>query len=186
MTMRIIPTTLPEVLILEPTVHQDERGFVLEAFSEGRFAEAGLPTHFAQDNRSRSVAGVVRALHYQSRNPQGKLVTVIAGEIFDVAVDVRLGSPTFGCWAGATLRGETPRFMWIPAGFAHGFAVLSSHADVVYKCTTPYVADDQRGVRWDDPSIGIAWPLERPLLSSADARHPLLPDAMDSLPRYSP
>ena len=186
MTMRVLPTALPDVVLLEPIVHTDERGFVLETFSEQVFAAAGLPMHFAQDNRSRSVAGVVRALHYQSANPQGKLVTVITGEIFDVAVDIRVGSPTFGRWAGATLRGESPLCMWIPAGFAHGFAVLSAHADVVYKCTTAYDPDDQRGVRWDDAAIGIPWPVARPLLSAADATHPLLCDAMDSLPRYTP
>ena len=184
--MRIVRTALPEVLILEPTVYKDERGFVLEVFHERKFRDAGLPTHFVQDNRSRTVAGVVRALHYQLNTPQGKLVTVIAGEIFDVAVDIRVGSPTFGQWVGETLRGDGPRSMWIPAGFAHGFAVLSDHADVVYKCTSLYDPDDQRGVRWDDPDIGIPWPIAHPLLSAADATRPPLRDVMDSLPRFTP
>jgi dTDP-4-dehydrorhamnose 3,5-epimerase len=183
--MRITPAALPEILVIEPDIHADERGFLVESFNEQRFADAGLPTYFAQDNHSHSVAGVIRALHFQARDPQGKLVTVITGEIFDVAVDIRVGSPTFGQWTGVTLQASVPRHVWIPAGFAHGFAVLSDVADVLYKCTTPYDPGQQRGIRWDDPAIGIQWPFANPRLSAADAQRPLLHEMLDFLPRYA-
>ena len=185
MTMRITPTTLPEVLVIEPDVYADERGFLVQSYSERAFAEAGLPSRFVLDNHSHSVSGVIRGLHFQLRTPQGKLVTAITGEIFDVAVDIRVGSPTFGHWAGTTLRASAPRYLWIPSGFAHGFAVQSDYADVMYKCTAPYDPDDQWGVRWDDPTIGIPWPIASPLLSVADRKRPLLRDLLDTLPRFA-
>jgi dTDP-4-dehydrorhamnose 3,5-epimerase len=183
--MRVTPAALRDILVIEPDIHADARGFLVESFNEQRFADAGLPTHFAQDNHSRSVAGVIRALHFQARNPQGKLVTVITGKIFDVAVDIRVGSPTFGQWTAVTLDANVPRHVWIPPGFAHGFAVLSEVADVLYKCTTPYEAEQQRGIRWNDPAIGIPWPFANARLSAADAQRPLLHDIMDALPRFA-
>ncbi|MEO8333828.1 MAG: dTDP-4-dehydrorhamnose 3,5-epimerase [bacterium] len=184
MTMRIVPTELAEVVIIEPRIHTDDRGFLVVSFNEHEFADAGLPTHFAQDNHSRSVGGVIRALHFQGRTPQGKLITAMTGEIFDVAVDVRVGSPTFGKWTGLTLRGSEPRYFWIPPGFAHGFAVLSEFADVAYKCTSMFEPGHQYGIRWDDPAIGISWPIANPILSAADRASPLLHDMFDSLPRF--
>jgi dTDP-4-dehydrorhamnose 3,5-epimerase len=184
MTMRIVPTDLPDVLVIEPSIYTDERGFVAVTFSEQEFADAGLPTHFAQDNYSRSVGGVIRALHFQGRTQQGKLVTTITGEIYDVAVDARVGSPTFGKWTAVTLSASQPRYVWIPPGFLHGFAVLSDVADVIYKCTALYEPDHQLGVRWDDPAIGIPWPIANPILSAPDRARPLLHDMLDVLPRY--
>jgi dTDP-4-dehydrorhamnose 3,5-epimerase len=174
------------VLVVEPPVYADDRGFLVVSFHDREFAQAGLPTHFAQDSHAHTVSGVIRALHLQAGTPQGKLVTTITGEIFDVAVDVRVGSPTFGKWTGVTLRGNEPRYMWIPHGFAHGFAVLSEFADVVIKCTSLFEPDGQIGIRWDDPDIGIPWPISRPILSAPDRVRPLLHDTLDSLPRYKP
>jgi dTDP-4-dehydrorhamnose 3,5-epimerase len=184
MTMRISATSLPEVLVIEPDVYADERGFLVQAFSEQHFAAAGLPTRFVLDNHSHSISGVVRGLHFQLDNPQGKLVTAITGEIFDVAVDIRVGSPTFGKWAATTLSASKPRFLWIPPGYAHGFAVLSDSADVTFKCTEPFHPDDQWGVSWDDPAIGIPWPIATPRLSAADKTRPLLSELVDALPRF--
>jgi dTDP-4-dehydrorhamnose 3,5-epimerase len=186
MTMRVVQTDLPGVVVVEPKVYGDERGFLVVSFNEREFAAAGLPAHFAQDNHSRSVSGVIRALHFQAGTPQGKLVTTITGEIFDVAVDVRVGSPTFGKWTAVTLRANQPRYVWIPPGFAHGFAVLSEFADVVYKCTTVFEPDGQLGIRWNDPDIGIAWPIADPILSAPDRSRPALSDMLDVLPRYVP
>ena len=180
--MKVRETPLPGVLIVEPKVFGDERGFFLETFNAARFAEHGLPTAFVQDNHSRSARGVLRGLHYQRRNPQGKLVSVVRGEVFDVAVDIRKGSPTFGRWFGETLRESEHRAIWIPPGFAHGFCVLSESADFLYKCTTLYDAADDRGIRWDDPALGIAWPLAEPTLSVKDRGLPVLAEAMDMLP----
>jgi dTDP-4-dehydrorhamnose 3,5-epimerase len=184
--MRIVRTDLDGVLLIEPSVYTDERGFLAVSFNEREFAAAGLPEHFAQDNHSRSVSGVIRALHFQAGTPQGKLITAITGEIFDVAVDIRVGSPTFGRWTGVTLRASEPRHLWIPPGFAHGFAVLSAVADVVYKCTSMFEADGQLGIRWDDPAIGIPWPITNPILSAPDRVRPSLHDMLDTLPRYAP
>jgi dTDP-4-dehydrorhamnose 3,5-epimerase len=186
MTMRIVATDLPDVLVIEPSVYTDERGFLTVSFNEREFAEAGLPTHFAQDNRSHSVSGVIRALHFQGRTPQGKLITAMTGEIFDVAVDARVGSPSFGKWTAVTLRASEPRHLWIPPGFLHGFAVLSEYADVVYKCTSLFEPDHQLGVQWDDPAIGIAWPIANPILSAADRARPSLNEMLGVLPRYVP
>ena len=184
--MKVIPTGLPGVLVIEPRVFHDSRGFFLESFNAERFAAHGLPTECPQDNHSRSFGRVVRGLHFQSRRPQGKLVSVVRGRVFDVAVDVRRGSPSFGAWFGTTLSDEAPRYLWIPPGFAHGFCVLSDVADFVYKCTDVYVADDDRGVLWNDPAIGIKWPVENPVISAKDERlAPLTADRTD-LPAYVP
>jgi len=183
--MKIHETTLPEVLLLEPRVFRDERGFFLESFNDVRFGAHGLPTSFRQDNHSRSARDVLRGLHYQLRQPQGKLVTCVRGSIFDVAVDIRVGSPTFGRWAGVTLTDDEPRYLWVPPGFAHGFCTLSDVADVVYKCTDVYAADDDRGVRWNDPSIGIEWPILDPRLSDKDRQYEVLSASRPDLPRYS-
>lgn len=172
--MRIEETGLPGVFLIQPVVFADDRGFFLESFNEKQFADHGLPTHFRQDNHSRSTKGVLRGLHHQQRRPQGKLLTVISGLIFDVVVDIRRTSPTFTRWQGVTLSGEDPRYVWVPPGFAHGFCVLSDVADVVYKSTELYSADDEAGIMWNDPAIGIKWPIERPRLSAKDQRHPAL------------
>ena len=186
--MKVHQTELPGVLLLQPRIFRDDRGFFYESFNEqvfARHAVEGLPTQFVQDNHSRSVEGVLRGLHYQLTQPQGKLVTCVRGTIFDVAVDIRVGSPTFGRWTAATLTGDDPHYLWIPPGFAHGFCVLSPVADVIYKCTAPYLAEDDRGVLWSDPRIGVPWPVSDPLLSPKDLRHPGLDPARADLPRYS-
>lgn len=181
--MKVIETDLPGVLILEPRVFEDERGFFLETFNERVFGEHGLPLAWAQDNHSRSTRGVIRGLHYQIPNAQGKLVRAATGAILDVAVDVRRGSPSWRKWVGVELSDRNHRQLWIPEGFAHGFCVLSETADVTYKCTTLWSAEDDRAIRWDDPEIGIEWPAERPLVSAKDAAAPLLRDAA-VLPDY--
>ena len=177
--MNIIQTALPGVLIIEPKVFGDARGFFLESWNSQAFAAAGLTMDFVQDNHSRSARGVLRGLHYQRKNPQGKLVRVTAGAVFDVAVDVRRSSPHFGRWVGYELSDANKRMLWVPPGFAHGFVVLSDSADFLYKCTQLYDGSDDRGVRWDDPAIGIDWPLAgmTPQLSGKDAAAPLLADA---------
>ena len=172
--MRIVPTDLPDVLVVEPTVHRDARGFFLETYHAQRFAEVGIAGPFVQDNHSRSARGVLRGLHAQHRRPQGKLVRVVAGEIFDVAVDVRAGSETFGRWTGVTLDAESFRQLWIPPGFLHGFCVLSEAAEIEYKCTALYDREDEIGVVWNDPDIGIDWPIAEPALSPKDAALPRL------------
>jgi dTDP-4-dehydrorhamnose 3,5-epimerase len=170
-------TGLPGVCVIRSPVHDDARGFFTEVFHEERFETLGLPTRFAQDNHSRSVRHVLRGLHFQLENPQGKLVRPVTGTIFDVAVDLRQGSSTFGEWSGVTLEAGDGRQLWIPPGFAHGFLVLSETADVTYKCTTPYHAASNSAVRWNDADVGIDWPLPPgvdPLLSAADAAAPAL------------
>jgi dTDP-4-dehydrorhamnose 3,5-epimerase len=182
--MKVRNTSLPGVLLVEPEVFRDERGFFLETFSTKKLVGSGIPEQFAQDNHSRSTRGVVRGLHYQLDHPQGKLIHVTRGRIFDVAVDIRRGSPTFGKWFGTELNDETLLSMWIPGGFAHGFCVMSEIADVTYKCTVPYDAADDRGIAWDDPSIGINWPVDNALLSQKDSSYsPLSPDRAD-LPEF--
>ena len=170
--MQIIPTSLPGVLVLEPKVFGDARGFFFESFNARRFAEfTGFTGPFVQDNHSRSGKGVLRGLHYQIRQPQGKLVRVIAGEVFDVAVDLRRASPTFGQWTGDNLSAENKRHMWIPAGFAHGFLVLSESAEFLYKTTDYWAPEHERCIRWDDPELGIRWPLDgAPQISAKDAQ----------------
>jgi dTDP-4-dehydrorhamnose 3,5-epimerase len=178
------PDVLPEVLIVEPDVHRDDRGFFLETFHAERYRAHGIAGPFVQDNHSRSAGGTIRGLHLQVGRPQAKLVRVISGAVYDVAVDVRRGSPTFGRWVGVTLSAENFKQCYIPAGFAHGFGVLSESADVEYKCTDLYEAAAEIGVAWNDPALAITWPIERPLLSDRDRRHPTLAEQMDRLPVY--
>jgi dTDP-4-dehydrorhamnose 3,5-epimerase len=177
--VNLIETPLPGVLLIEPRVFGDARGFFLESWNRRTFAEAGLDMDFVQDNHSRSSRGVLRGLHYQLHNPQGKLVRVTQGAVFDVAVDIRRASPHFGRWVGYELSADNHRMLWIPPGFAHGFLVLSDTADFLYKCTSLYDPPSDRGIRWDDPAIGIDWPDMggAPLLSAKDAAAPLLADA---------
>ena len=170
--MKFLETGLPGVLIVEPDVIRDPRGFFLETFHAARYREGGIPYDFVQDNHSKSVRGTLRGLHAQRRRPQGKLVRVVQGEIFDVAVDIRPGSPTFGKWEGARLSAENFRQIFIPPGFAHGFCVLSETAEVEYKCTDLYDGADEVGVRWN--SAGIQWPIANPLLSPKDSALPSL------------
>lgn len=183
--MKTTPTDLPGVVVIEPRVFSDARGFFFESYHAERYAQAGLPPVFVQDNHSSSVKGTIRGLHYQLRRPQGKLFRVLRGTVFDVAADIRRGSPTFGRWAGVELSAENKRQLFIPAGFAHGFCVTSDGAEVEYKCTDVYVSDDQRGVLWNDPTIGIRWPVATPVLSDQDrAFLPLMADR-DDLPVYA-
>ena len=183
--MKIIETPLPGVRIIEPRIFRDDRGFFLESYNADRFAAHGLPAEFRQDNHSHSRRGVIRGLHYQLRRPQGKLVSVVRGEVFDVAVDIRRGSPTFGRWFGTVLTEQEPRYLWIPPGFAHGFCTLSESADFVYKCTDVYTADDDRGVLWSDPGIGIEWPCADPVISSRDRQLEPLSLSRTDLPEYT-
>lgn len=181
--MRIEPAELADVKIIEPTVLTDARGSFFEAWQLERHARAGIPPLFVQDNLSRSLRGVLRGLHLQHPNGQGKLVMVVAGSILDVAVDVRLGSPSFGRHTAVELSDANHRQLWIPRGFAHGFYVLSASADVFYKCDAPYSQKDEKSIRWDDPAIGVRWPGASPILSPRDAAAPLLADVAD-LPAY--
>jgi dTDP-4-dehydrorhamnose 3,5-epimerase len=169
--MNVRATAIPDVLVVEPKVFRDERGFFLESWHVARYAAAGLPDAFVQDNHSHSRRGVLRGLHYQAGQPQGKLVRVVSGEVFDVAVDLRRSSPTFGRWVGERLSAESHRQLWIPPGFAHGFYVVSDSADLLYKCTGYYAPEREHTLRWDDPSIAIEWPLAgtAPTLSPRDA-----------------
>jgi dTDP-4-dehydrorhamnose 3,5-epimerase len=175
--MRVVCTDLADVLIVEPDVFQDSRGFFLETYHAEKYGKAGLDVTFVQDNHSRSVAGTLRGLHLQRTRPQGKLVRAIEGEIYDVAVDVRPDSPTFGRWVGVTLTAENFRQCYIPPGFAHGFCVLSEYAQVEYKCTDFYNPADEIGIAWDDPAIGISWPITAPILSARDQAHRPLAEA---------
>lgn len=176
-------TPLPGVLLIEPRVFRDDRGFFLETFSTRHLQGTTIPAEFWQDNHSRSAKNVVRGLHYQLDHPQGKLIHVARGKVFDVAVDIRRESPTFAKWYGIELSDENLFSLWVPAGFAHGFCVLSDVADVIYKCTVPYESDDDRGIAWNSPLIGIDWPVTNPLLSPKDAAYaPLSVDRAD-LPR---
>jgi dTDP-4-dehydrorhamnose 3,5-epimerase len=171
---------LTDVLLVRPDVHADERGFFLEVWHADRYAAAGIPGPFVQDNHSRSSRHALRGLHYQVGRPQGKLVRVAGGTVFDVAVDLRRSSPTFGRWVGTMLSEENQHQLWIPPGFAHGFYVLSDHADVIYKCTEPYDPAGDRAVRWNDRDLAIAWPLAGagpPILSAKDAAAPPLVEA---------
>lgn len=168
--MKVTPTAIPDVLLIEPQVFGDARGFFFESYNERTFAEKmGLQARFVQDNHSRSAKNVLRGLHYQIRQPQGKLVRVVAGEVFDVAVDLRKSSPTFGQWTGINLSVDNKRMLWIPEGFAHGFLVLSESADFLYKTTDYYAPEHERCVAWNDPDIGIHWPLtDAPVLAAKD------------------
>ena len=185
--MKVIETSLPGCVVIEPAVFGDERGFFFETWNAARFGEHGLPTTFVQSNVSSSSRGVLRGLHYQWPNPQGKLVSVLEGEVYDVAVDIRRGSPTFGRWEAVMLSAENKRQFWIPEGFAHGFAVVSERAVFSYLCTAGYDKAADAGVRWDDPAIGIDWPVSDPQLSAKDAVAPLLADiAPERLPVFTP
>lgn len=184
-SMNVLETSLPGVLIIEPKVFEDSRGFFLETWQQERYARYGIPASFVQDNLSFSAKGVLRGLHFQNPNQQGKLVSVIAGEVYDIAVDVRIGSPTFGQWAGVFLSGENHRQLWIPAGFAHGFCVISETVLFSYKCTDMYNPEAECGIAWNDPDIGIEWPIQNVILSPKDALHPRLRDIpIGRLPVY--
>jgi dTDP-4-dehydrorhamnose 3,5-epimerase len=185
--MKVSETSLPGVLVIEPRVFGDARGFFYESYNEKTFRDAGIDRRFVQSNVSRSARGVLRGLHYQWPNPQGKLVNVLEGEVYDVAVDIRRGSPTFGQWAAAILTADNHRHFWIPEGFAHGFCVISDYATFSYQCTALYEASADAGIRWDDPAIGIDWPVSEPLLSDKDGKTPLLADVpSERLPEYVP
>jgi dTDP-4-dehydrorhamnose 3,5-epimerase len=176
--MKVTATALPEVLLIEPRVFGDDRGFFFESWNERAFEQAGVPARFVQDNHSRSARGVVRGLHYQRARPQGKLVRVVVGEVFDVAVDIRRSSPRFGRWTGVTLSAANKASVWVPPGFAHGFATLSEHAEVLYKATDYYAPEDERCILWNDPEIAVDWPLAGPpVLSPKDAAGKRLRDA---------
>jgi dTDP-4-dehydrorhamnose 3,5-epimerase len=178
--MQFIPTNLPEVICIEPQVFGDARGFFMETYHARKFSTGGIRADFVQDNQSGSRRGILRGLHYQIRQPQGKLVRFVAGAVFDVAVDIRRSSPNFGQWTGVILSAENRKMLWVPAGFAHGFYVLSEWAEVVYKTTDFYAPEFERSIRWDDPQIGIDWPLvagEPPLVSAKDAVGKLLAEA---------
>lgn len=176
--MKVTPTSIPDVLLIEPEVLRDERGFFVEVWHRRRFAELGVDCDFVQDNHSRSVRGTLRGLHYQLGKPQGKLVRVTLGEIFDVAVDLRRSSPTFGRWVGERLSAENARMLWVPPGFAHGFYVTSDAAECQYKCSDYYAPEHERCVRWDDPVLAIEWPLTGPpRLSAKDRSAPSFAEA---------
>jgi len=169
--VKFFPTEIPDVLIVKPDVFGDHRGFFMETWHARKFAEAGISANFVQDNHSRSSQGTLRGLHYQVNHPQGKLVRVLSGKVYDVAVDLRRSSPTFGQWIGRILSDENNEMLWVPQGFAHGFYVLSESADFFYKCTDFYAPECERTLRWDDPDLNIKWPLidgKQPVLSSKD------------------
>lgn len=185
--MNVLPTALPGVLIVEPRVFEDGRGFFFESYHAARYAGAGLPERFVQDNHSRSVPGTIRGLHYQLHRPQGKLVRVLSGSVFDVAVDIRRGSPNFGRWVGVELSAANKRQLYVPAGFAHGFCVpqrQSGESEVEYKCTDYYAPEDECGVAWNDPTIGIVWPVTSALLSDKDKAFSRLASDRTDLPTY--
>ena len=183
--MKVTPMDHPEVLLIEPAVYGDPRGFFMESWHAKKYAEHGLTEAFVQDNHSRSIRGVLRGLHYQLKHPQGKLVRVVLGEVFDVAVDIRRGSPRFGEWVGVHLSAANHRQLYIPPGFAHGFCTLSEQADFLYKCTDFYAAGDEYGVIWNDPDIGIEWPDMEYLLSDKDRVFSRLREMNpDTLPEY--
>lgn len=182
--MKITPAPLPGVFVIEPKVFNDPRGFFFESYNAERYAAGGLTDTFVQDNHSSSVKGTLRGLHYQFRRPQGKLFRVLRGVVYDVAVDIRRGSPHFGKWFGIELSGENKRQLFIPAGFAHGFCVVSDGAEVEYKCTDVYVSDDQHGILWSDPTIAVAWPVQNPVLSDQDRQFKFLLDNRNDLPDY--
>lgn len=174
--MNVKETPLAGLLVIEPRVFRDSRGFFWETYHARRYAEAGITGPFVQDNASRSAKGTLRGLHYQLKRPQGKLVWVVRGEVFDVVVDIRKDSPTFGKWHGERLSGDEPKQLYIPPGFAHGFCVVSDTAEFMYKCTNLYAPDDERGILWNDPDVAIAWPITEPVLSAKDQRFSRLRD----------
>lgn len=175
--MKVLPTVLPDVLLIEPTVHHDDRGFFLEAYRVDRYRDAGIMDTFVQTNQSRSRKGTLRGLHWQADpHPQAKLIRVVYGEVFDVAVDVRPGSATFGRWVGVAVSARNFRQLYIPAGFAHGFCVISDVAELEYQCSDFYDPQSERGVMWNDPDLAIDWPVTDPVISDRDRRHPRLRD----------
>jgi dTDP-4-dehydrorhamnose 3,5-epimerase len=180
--MRVTETSLPGVLLIEPVVHRDGRGFFIETYHADRYREHGIAAPFVQDNHSRSIQGTLRGLHLQVQRPQGKLIHVIEGEIFDVAVDVRRGSSAFGRWVSVNLSADNFRQVYVPPGFAHGFCVISPIAQVEYKCTEVYDPASEIGIAWNDSAIGIAWPTREPRLSARDSTHPTLAELHDRLP----
>jgi len=183
--MKVIETSVPGVIVIEPRIFGDARGYFYESFHAGRFREAGIEAHFVQTNVSRSGRGVLRGLHYQWPQAQGKLVSVLEGEVYDVAVDIRLGSPTFGRWEGIVLSASNHRHLWIPEGFAHGFCVLSDTALFTYQCTAQYEPTADASIRWNDADIGVDWPMSAPLLSDKDSEAPVLAKVpKDRLPVY--
>ena len=181
--MKVIETSLPGLLLVETKAFGDERGFFLETYHVDRYAAAGIPSPFVQWNFAHSRKGVIRGLHYQLGSPQGKLVQVLQGEVFDVAVDLRASSPTFGRWEGFTLSSGNHHQLFVPEGFAHGYYVLSDSADFAYQCTDYYAPQEERGVRWDDPDIGIDWPERERLISPKDLAYPQLRDMPGELPK---
>lgn len=184
--MNIANLDIPDVKLITPRVFPDDRGFFLQTSHERQYREAGIDARFVQDNWSRSTKGVLRGLHYQLKNFQAKLVYVIRGEVLDVAVDIRRGSPTFGKWVGAVLSDKNYHQLYVPKGFAHGFCVLSEEADFIYKCDDFYTPGDEYGIRWNDPDVGIDWPLDAPVLAKKDLSAPLLRDVPeDNLPVYA-
>ena len=184
--MNVVPTELPGVLVVESRVFRDDRGYFLEIWNGERYGPLGLPDRFVQDNLSQSSRGVLRGLHYQFPEPQGKLITVLEGEIYDVAVDIRAGSPTFGRWVGITLVAGEGRQIYVPEGFAHGFAVMGESALVLYQCTSVYAPQFEGTIRWDDPELGISWPIRGPVLSPKDRDAKLLKEIEPGrLPSYT-
>lgn len=182
--MKFIKTAIPDVIIVAPDIYKDHRGFFLESYNQKIYKENGINANFVQDNYSKSEKGILRGLHSQNPNPQAKLVRVVKGAVLDVAVDVRKGSPTFGKWVSAELSDDNFRQLFIPQGFLHGFYVLSDTAEFEYKCDNFYSKHDEVSVRWDDPQIGIDWPVKEPILSEKDKNAPLLKDIIDKLPKY--
>jgi dTDP-4-dehydrorhamnose 3,5-epimerase len=180
--MKVIQTSIPEVIVLEPTAFMDNRGYFIETYQQQKYSKAGISKEFLQDNQSYSVKNVLRGLHFQLRHPQAKLVRVTHGAVFDVAVDIRRNSRTFGQWHGEILSAENKRQMYIPENFAHGFCVISDGAEFLYKCTDFYVPGDEAGLLWSDPEIAIQWPIKQPILSQKDADLPGLSDIWDLLP----
>ncbi len=180
--MKIIQTSIPEVIVFIPPVFTDSRGYFLETYQQQKYAEAGIPKPFVQDNQSYSTKNVLRGLHFQLRHPQGKLVRVTQGSVFDVAIDVRKSSPTFGKWHGEIISAENKKQMYVPENFAHGFCVLSDSAEFLYKCTDFYTPGDEVGLIWNDPQLGIEWPIDEPILSDKDAVLPSWADVLDLLP----
>ncbi len=172
--MDIIPASIKDVLIIRPRIFRDQRGFFMETYQQDRYRDIGINKNFVQDNLSFSVKGTLRGLHFQIKHPQAKLVQVISGEIFDVAVDIRPGSPTYGKWTGIYLSEQTLTQVFVPEGFAHGFCVLSETAHFLYKCSDFYAPDDEGGILWSDPDIAIDWPIKDPVVSDKDRRHPCL------------
>jgi dTDP-4-dehydrorhamnose 3,5-epimerase len=182
--VKFVPAELAGVIVVEPDVHRDSRGYFLETYNAQKYKAGGIDGPFVQDNHSRSMEGTLRGLHLQLRRPQGKLIRVIEGEIYDVAVDVRRGSPSFGRWVGVSLSADNFKQCYVPPGFAHGFAVVSPIAQVEYKCTDLYDPADEIGIAWNDPALAISWPVGQPFLSERDRRHPSLAAVMDGLPEW--